>query len=58
MDSIEQAVSSTKQPSASAFDFSHRKLYEAIKLLSKQWINDKNYMHCYKKMNFLIPKIA
>ena len=33
MDTIEQAVSDdhTKQPSASGFDFSQRKLYEAMK---------------------------
>ena len=58
MDSIEQAVSSTEKTSASGFNFSHRKLYEAIKLSSWQWMNDKNYMHCYKNINFLIPKIA
>ena len=58
MDSIEQAVSHTKQPSASSFDFSHRKLFGAKELLSGQRINAKDYMRCSQKINFLFPKYA
>ena len=53
-----KALSHTKQPSASSFDFSHRKLFGAKELLSWQRINAKDYMRCSQKINFLFPKYA
>ena len=48
MDSIEQAVSHTKQPSAQGFDFSHLELYEAMKYIFHECQND--YFSYFQKM--------